>query len=67
LIEDGSVLSQGELWTADNLGRIYHNIVESPLLDERSFIEKLEVQLEGDPSLIRLAPRPRSSTTCLPG
>lgn len=55
LIDDGSLLFEGEqLWTAENLGRIYHNIVEAPLLDERSFIEKLEVQLGGDRQLVLL-------------
>jgi 5-methylcytosine-specific restriction protein B len=55
LVDDGSLLSESEqLWTVDNLDRIYHNIVESPLLDDRSFIDKLEVQLEGDRRLVLL-------------
>jgi 5-methylcytosine-specific restriction protein B len=55
LLEDGSLLFEEEqLWTADNLGRIYHNIVEAPLLDERSFIDKLEVQLGDDRQLVLL-------------
>lgn len=54
LIEDGSLLFDGELWTRENLDRVHHNIVEAPLIDDRSFIEKLEVQLEGNQSLVRL-------------
>jgi 5-methylcytosine-specific restriction enzyme B len=55
LIEDGSLLYEGEeLWTLENLGRLYHNLVEAPLLDDRSFIEKFQVQLEGDRQLVLL-------------
>jgi 5-methylcytosine-specific restriction protein B len=55
LIKDGSLLFDDEqLWTEDNLGHVYHNLVEAPLVDERTFIQKLEVQLENNRSLIRL-------------
>jgi 5-methylcytosine-specific restriction enzyme B len=55
LVEDGSLLHPGEdLWAPDNLGRLYHNIIEAPLLDDRSFLEKLEQQVEGDRELIQL-------------
>lgn len=54
LLDDGSLLFQDEVWTPENLARVYHNVVEAPLLDSRSFAEKLEVQLEGDRNLVRL-------------
>jgi 5-methylcytosine-specific restriction protein B len=54
LLDDGSLLFEDRVWTPESLDRVYHKVVEAPLLDNRSFIEKLEVQLEGDRSLVRL-------------
>src|SRR4051794_20868416 len=56
LLDDGSLLfpEDGALWTEENLGRIYHNIREDPLTDERTFIKKLKVQLGNDKPLVRL-------------
>jgi 5-methylcytosine-specific restriction enzyme B len=55
LVEDGSLLYSEDLWIADNLARVYHNIVQAPLLEhDRSFIDKLEEQLKGDRELIIL-------------
>jgi len=56
LIEDGSLLNDdGAIWTADNLSGLYENVVESPLTDGRSFIEKLEEQTRGNDALVLLA------------
>lgn len=56
LIHDGSLLEEGEdVWTAENLGALYHNIVEAPLTDNRNFIDKLEEQTQGSDALISLA------------
>jgi 5-methylcytosine-specific restriction protein B len=55
LIEDGSLLREEELWTADRLRRIYTNVVDSPLADARSFMEKLKAQMAGDRELTLLA------------
>jgi 5-methylcytosine-specific restriction enzyme B len=54
LIEDGSLLREGELWTAENLDRVRHHIVDEALLDERSFIAKLEQQLGHTRELVEL-------------
>ena len=56
LIADGSLLNpdDDQLWSTDNLIRAHHNIAEAPLLDQRSFLEKLKDQLSGDPQLIHL-------------
>lgn len=54
LLAEGSLLADGEeVWTVENLDRAYRNIVEEPLLDGRTFLEKLKVQLS-DPELIAL-------------
>lgn len=46
LIADGSLLYPGEnLWTTDNLRSAYSNIAEHPLLDARTFMEKLKDQV----------------------
>ncbi len=46
LLTDGSFLYPAEqLWTTELLGTAHHNIAEQPLLDERSFMDKLKVQL----------------------
>ena len=55
LISDGSLMFEGEaVWSPESLARVYHNVVEAPLLDESSFIEKLELQLNHDRSLVLL-------------
>lgn len=54
LLADGSLLEDGEqVWTVEALDRAYRNIVETPLLDGRKFLEKLREQLS-DPELIAL-------------
>ncbi len=56
LIDDGSLFEEGQhIWTAENLAALYHNIVEAPLTDNRTFIEKLEEQTQGNAALISLA------------
>jgi 5-methylcytosine-specific restriction protein B len=48
LLTDGSLLYDGEqLWRPETLKTAYHNIVGQPLLDPRSFMEKLKDQLGG--------------------
>jgi 5-methylcytosine-specific restriction protein B len=55
LLDDRSLLFEDEhLWVDDLLVRAFHNIAEAPLLDERTFIDKLEQQLEGDRPLVLL-------------
>lgn len=55
LLRDESLLFEGDqVWTPGGLARVYHNVVETPLLDRRSFLENFEIQLEGDRSLVRL-------------
>lgn len=55
LIENGSLLFEEQpVWTTDNLARLYHNVIEAPLVDSRSFREKFREQLEGDRGLVRL-------------
>jgi 5-methylcytosine-specific restriction protein B len=55
LVEDGSLLFDDEqVWTADLLGRAHHNIAEEPLLDGRTFTEKLKQQLSAERQLILL-------------
>jgi 5-methylcytosine-specific restriction protein B len=56
LLEDGSLLfDDQQVWTRDNLARLYHNVIEVPLEDDRTFLEKLREQLEGDRGLIFLS------------
>lgn len=55
LIGDGSLLYPDEsLWTTENLRAAYSNIAEHPLLDARSFMEKLKDQLGSEPQLTLL-------------
>lgn len=55
LIGDGSLLSPDEdLWTTENLKNAYSNIAEHPLLDSRSFMEKLKDQVGGETQLTLL-------------
>jgi 5-methylcytosine-specific restriction enzyme B len=55
LLDDGSLLYDEErLWDPDNLAAAHHNIAELPLLDGRSFMEKLKDQLAGDRRLVLL-------------
>lgn len=55
LLEDGSLLFDGQqVWTPDNLARLYHNVIEAPLVDRRTFMEKFREQLEGNRGLVLL-------------
>lgn len=55
LIGDGSLLYPDEgLWTTDNLRAAYSNIAEHPLLDSRTFMEKLKDQVGGEAQLTLL-------------
>jgi 5-methylcytosine-specific restriction protein B len=55
LLEDGSLLFEDQqVWTPENLARLYHNVIEAPLEDKRTFLEKLREQLEGDRGLVLL-------------
>jgi 5-methylcytosine-specific restriction protein B len=55
LIADGSLLFSGEgLWTTENLKTAYRNIADNPLLNARSFMEKLKDQLGSERKLTLL-------------
>jgi 5-methylcytosine-specific restriction protein B len=55
LLEDGSLLFDHEqAWTPENLALLYHNVIEAPLEDERSFLEKYREQLQGSRELVLL-------------
>lgn len=55
MIDDGSLLFGDEpVWTGNNLARVYQNVIEAPLLDGRTFLEKLKVQLENERTLVLL-------------
>jgi 5-methylcytosine-specific restriction enzyme B len=55
LIADGSLLFEGErLWTTENLKTAYRNIADNPLLDARSFMDKLKDQLGSERELTLL-------------
>ena len=55
LLEDGSLLfDDQQVWTPENLARLYHNVIEVPLEDDRSFLEKFREQLGDDPGLVLL-------------
>ena len=55
LLEDGSLLFDGQqVWTPDNLARLYHNVIEAPLVDRRTFMEKFREQIEGNRGLALL-------------
>jgi 5-methylcytosine-specific restriction protein B len=55
LLEDGSLLFDGQqVWTPDNLTRLYQNVIEVPLEDNRTFLEKFREQLKGDRGLVLL-------------
>jgi 5-methylcytosine-specific restriction protein B len=52
LIADGSLLFPGEsLWTTENLKTAYRNVAKNPLLDARSFMDKLKEQLGSEREL----------------
>lgn len=57
LVEDGSLLGEGPLWTPENLGRLYDAFVKDPDEGDRSFTDKFRDQIAkaGDPSVARLA------------
>lgn len=46
LIGDGSVFTQGRIWTMDSLAELNQCVVKNPQHDARTFYEKLEGQLE---------------------
>lgn len=55
LLEDGSLMFEHEqVWTPENLALLYHNVIEAPLEDERSFLEKYREQLRGSRELVLL-------------
>ncbi len=55
LLADGSLLfDDQQIWTPDNLARLYRNMIEEPLEDDRTFLEKFREQLKGDRGLILL-------------
>lgn len=55
LLEDGSLLFDDEqVWTSENLALLYHNVIEAPLEDDRSFLEKYKEQLQGSRELVLL-------------
>jgi 5-methylcytosine-specific restriction enzyme B len=56
LEDDGSVFSQRSLWDLNKLSRLLETFRANPLFDRRSFVEKLEVQLQNaDPEIQQLA------------
>src|ERR687895_452577 len=55
LLADGSLLFDDEqVWTPENLALLYHNVIEAPLEDDRSFLEKYREQLQGSRALVLL-------------
>jgi 5-methylcytosine-specific restriction protein B len=55
LLKEGSLLyDDQDVWTADNLVRLYQNVIEAPLEDERTFLEKFKVQLKDERELVFL-------------
>jgi 5-methylcytosine-specific restriction enzyme B len=55
LLEDGSLLFENrQVWTPDNLARLYRNVIEVPLEDDRTFLEKFREQLNEDRGLVLL-------------
>ena len=55
LLADGSLLfDDQQVWTPDNLARLYRNVIEVPLEDGRSFLEKFREQLGSDRGLVLL-------------
>lgn len=55
LLEDASLLfDDQQVWTPENLALLYHNVIEAPLEDERSFLEKYREQLQGSRELVLL-------------
>src|SRR3954463_10572396 len=55
LLDDGSLLfDELEVWTPENLALLYHNVIEAPLEDDRSFLEKSREQLRGSRELVLL-------------
>ena len=55
LLGDGSLLfDDQQVWTRDNLARLYGNVIGFPLTDRRSFMEKFREQLGDDRGLVLL-------------
>lgn len=55
LLDDSSLLFDDEqVWTPENLALLYHNVIEAPLEDDRSFLEKYKEQLQGSRELVLL-------------
>jgi 5-methylcytosine-specific restriction enzyme B len=55
LVGDGSLLFEGEqVWTHDNLVRLYGNVIGDPRTDARTFMEKFREQLGEDRGLVLL-------------
>ena len=54
LADDSLIYADRHLWTTELLRIAYHNIAEQPLLDPRSFMEKLKIQLGGEQDLTLL-------------
>jgi 5-methylcytosine-specific restriction enzyme B len=55
LVGDGLLLFVGkQVWTHDNLARLYRNVIGVPLTDRRTFMEKFHEQLGGDRDLVLL-------------
>ena len=47
--QSGSILSDGQLWTLENLRDLHQRFVGNPLEGSRDFIDKLKEQLTGSP------------------
>jgi len=54
LLDDGSLLGEGRVWTRQALERLHEQFNGNPIVDGRLFEEKLKEQTAGDPSSIRL-------------
>lgn len=52
LYKDGSLWTNASIWTAENLQHFYERLTKTPLVDKRSFDEKLQLQLAGAPQSI---------------
>ena len=52
LLRSGSVFTNEQLWTAENLSQLRRSVVENPLVGAESFYAKLEKQLAGAPPQI---------------
>lgn len=49
MVEDGSILSGGQLWTTENLQALHRHFVQNLDTGEGSFYEKLRTQLQAAP------------------